>query len=281
MSAYEHAVAWVTERFEGVDPSYRRDVELTTRELTARSGLRARLLELFALVALALRLRSRARTGDRPEQVWHQGVYIGSVVLVLALAAGAWASAERTADALMLIGAAGLTASAVLGMRGNRFAAALLAVAGGAAYIGAGASAVGSGAFATACIAAVAGLIAGTPPPAAGRRTALAIGAVSLAGLPLAVAGAADAAVVAGTLTVVASLVLLALGWFDPRLAAAATALIFTRLLATGLDELGQALAVLTRDGGGLLLLRWILMSTGVVVAWLATNRSIRRTSRL
>ena len=63
MTGYERAVSWVTERFEGVEPSYRRDVALTTRELTAHAGPWARTLELAALVGLAARLRSRARTG--------------------------------------------------------------------------------------------------------------------------------------------------------------------------------------------------------------------------
>jgi hypothetical protein len=277
VTAYEHALAWVTDRFEGVDPAYRRDVELTTRELTSGSGLRTRSLELLGLVALALRLRSRARTGSRPEEIWHQGVYAGSVVLLVAMGAAAWASTD---GALTVAGAAALSAAVVAGLRGRRFAAIALAVAGAAAHVGADPSELGAGAFATSCIVAVGGLAAGTPSAPAAYATALAIGAASAIGLPLTLATGADASAVAATFTAAGAVVLLALGWFDPRLAAAATTLIFARLLATGFDELAQALAVLSRDGGGLLV-RWIVMSAGVVVAWLATRRSIRRLTNL
>lgn len=74
---------------------------------------------------------------------------------------------------------------------------------------------------------------------------------------------------------------MIAAGWFDPRLAAAARVLALSRLLASGFDELGQALAILARDGHGALLLRWVLMGSGVLAAWLATDRSIRRLRRL
>jgi hypothetical protein len=216
----------------------------TTHELTAGSGPRERSLELLGLAALALRLRSRARTGNRREQIWRQGVYIGSVVLLAALAAAAWASvvtpgSGTSADqAPALIGAGALAGSVVLGMRGARWAAVLLACAGTAAVIGADSSQPGAGVLATMCIVAVAGVAAGSRPLPSTRAAALASGPASLAGLVPAVAFGADAATVAAVSSAIGAAALLGLGWCDPRLAAAAHAVIFSRLLATGLDEL-------------------------------------------
>jgi hypothetical protein len=56
---------------------------------------------------------------------------------------------------------------------------------------------------------------------------------------------------------------------------------VFSRLLASGFDELGQALAVLAQQGSEALLVRWMLMAVVVVGAWFATRRSIQRLSSL
>ena len=79
----------------------------------------------------------------------------------------------------------------------------------------------------------------------------------------------------------IAPVALLLAGWFDPRLAAAATTIVFARLAASGFGELGRALAVLQEHGQRDLLLRWLVMGSSVVAAWLVTHRSIRRTARL
>ena len=47
----------------------------------------------------------------------------------------------------------------------------------------------------------------------------------------------------------IAPVALLLAGWFDPRLAAAATTIVFARLAASGFGELGRALAVLQEHG--------------------------------
>jgi hypothetical protein len=284
VNAYERVVSWLTERLEGVEPSYRRDVALTTREVTADAGWLARSIELISLVGLALRLRSRSRTGNRADQIWRQGVYLGSIGLLVASTGAAWANAVdpgRDAGALLaastFASAATLAASVACGLRGHRNAAVLLSITGTVAFIGSGAAGAEAGAFATACIVSLGGLLAGTAPPASGRSTVLAVSLLPLAALPLALVGGADATAVAATFTAVGAVALLALGWFDPRLAAAATTLVFSRLLASGFDELGQALTVLAEDGQQALLLRWMVMAVGVVAAWLATQRSIRR----
>jgi hypothetical protein len=291
MSRYDRAVGWVTDRFEGVGPGYRRDVALTTGELTADAGLRARSLELVALAGLALRLRSRSRTGSRPAMVWHQGLYLGSVLLLAALASAAWARAAEPAGAaglpaiaVTVAAAAALAASIACGLRGHREAAVLLAVAGAVAHLSVTGRDAEAGMFASSCVVAIGGLLAGTPPPrAAARWRAIAASALPLAALPVALAAGPDTTGSATALafTGIGPVAMVAVGWFDPRLAAAATTLVFSRLLENGFDELGQALAVLSEDGRGALLARWALMGSGVLGAWFATRRSIHRLTRL
>jgi hypothetical protein len=288
---YDRVVWWVADRLEGVEPAYRRDVAVTTHELTVEAGFWTRSLELVALVGLALRLRSGGRTGNRPEVVWHQGLYLGSVVLLAVLASAVWAQlaepargAGSPAVAVTLAAAAALAASIACALRRHRSAAALLAAVGAVAHLGATAHGAEAGMFAGSCVVAIGGLVTGTPPPAARARwRALAASALPLAGLPVALAVGADATASATALafTGVGPVAMVALGWFDPRLAAAATVLVFSRLLASGFDELGQALAVLAQNGQGALLVRWALMGTGVLGAWFATQRSIRRLTRL
>ena len=87
MTWHERAILWLTERFDGVGPAYQRDVALTTCELCREAGRFRRCLELLSLVGLALRLRSHAGTRDRPDAVWSQGVHLGAVLLLTALAA--------------------------------------------------------------------------------------------------------------------------------------------------------------------------------------------------
>jgi len=79
----------------------------------------------------------------------------------------------------------------------------------------------------------------------------------------------------------IAPAVLLLAGWFDPRLAAAATTIVFARLAASGFGELGRALAVLQQHGERELLLRWLAMGSSVVAAWFVTHRSIRHVARV
>jgi hypothetical protein len=290
VSGYDRAVWWVTGRLEGVEPAYRRDVALTTCELTADARWWARSLELVGLLGLALRLRSGRRTGNRPAVVWHQGLYLGSVLLLAALASVAWASVAApsrgagSAVAVAVLAAAALAAAIGCALRGSRAAAALLAAAGGVAHLWATGSGAEAGMFASSSVVAIGGLWTGTPPPAVRARwRALGTSALPLAGLPVALAVGAEAAASATALafTAIGPVAMVALGWFDPRLAAAATVLVFSRLLASGFAELGQALAVLAQDGQGLLLVRWALMGTGVLGAWFATQRSIRRLTQL
>lgn len=287
---YERTVRWVIGSFEGVSEDYRQDVALTARELVADTDLWTRWLELGALVALALRLRSRNRTGGRASVVWHQGFYLGGLLLLAALASVASSHLadptvpERTfAMTMSLAGAIALTGAVGLGLRGHRPVAVLLAAAGAVACLSASEHGTMAALFASSSVLAVGGVLIGIVPPVlASRRRALLASTLPLIALPVALAAGSDATASTATLafTAVVPVGMVAAGWFDPRLAAAATVLVLSRLLASGFDELGRALAILAREGHGLLLMRWMLMSSGVLAAWFATHRSIRRLPR-
>jgi hypothetical protein len=282
VTALERAVRWLTERVDGGDAAYRRDVTLTTCELCRETDVPQRYLELLSLVAFALRLRSRARTGDRPDAVWRQGVYVGAVLLLTSLAtesaAAGWVDAGKLALAALV------AASAVSALRQRRVAA--IAFAAGAAIVEAVwvSHGVQAGAFVSACAVAIGGLLAGGREPAhRSSGMVLAVGAIVLTGLisPLLIdASAAEAGSVLVFAWIVPAVLLVA-GWFDPRLAAAATTIVFARLAASGFGELGRALAVLQQHGQRELLLRWLAMGSSVIGAWLVTHRSIRHVSRL
>jgi hypothetical protein len=276
----ERVAQWVTERFEGVDSAYRRDVALTTAELCRDAPRRRQWLELFGLIGLGLRLRSHAHTRDRPDAIWSQGVHLGAVLVLISLAASSAATAAGPAEGAA---AALILAAAVLAVGGARLVpAGLIGVGAGVECVSV-ASGAQAGAFVTCSVVAAAGAIAGSP--AVSRRTGGALSAVAVvlwASLASVVVGPG----VAGTVVWVGFVwvvpcVLVGLGWFDPRLAAAVTILVFARLLASGFGELGHALAVLEQGGQRDLLARWVLMGTGVVAAWFVTDRSIRRLTRL
>jgi hypothetical protein len=282
VTTHERAVDWLTDRVAELGGPYRRDVVLTTRELCREAGRGRRCIELLSLLGFTLRLRSRARTGDEPDAVWRQGVYLGAVLLLVSLAAeGAAAGLD---DVGRLVLAAAVTVSAALALRDARAVAAAFALAaaiGEAAWVGHG---VQAGAFVSACVVAIGGLLAGGRGLMPARpRMVLALGAVIPLGLLLALAigaGPGEAATVLACAWIAPALLLLA-GWVDPRLAAAATTIVFARLAASGFGELGRALAVLQLHGQRDLLLRWLAMGATVVAAWLVTHRSIRHVARL
>jgi hypothetical protein len=288
--SYERIVVWITGRLEGVSEGYRRDVALTARELGADANPFSRWLELGALLALALRLRSRNGTGGRPSGVWHQGLRSGGILLVAALAGVASSNLADPAVragpatlALSLTAVLGLSSAVGLGLRGRRLAAPLLSAAGAVAYLSTSGRGAAPALFASASVLAVGGLVIGVPPQVpTGRLRAQLACALPLIGLPIGLlVGRQEAAsVLMLAFTLLLPVVLVVAGWFDPRAAAAATVLVLSRLLASGFDELGRALAVFAQEGQGTLLLRWILMSTGVLAAWFVTHQSIRRLFR-
>lgn len=281
MTGCERAASWLTERLEGVAPDYREDVARTMSEICRDASAHRRCLELLALVGLALRLRSRARTSDRPDAVWRQGVHLGALLLLTELAAQ---SAADRAGTESLVLAVALIASVGSALLGRRSLAVALAAGGAIVEVLWTAHGADAGAFVSACVVGVGGLLAGPTGPVRdpGRLTLAATGLVLADLLSAAAIGTGPAQLI--TLVAfawVAPFALVASGWFDPRLAAAATTLVFGRLAASAFGELGRALSALQQEGHRQLLARWLLMGTGVIATWLATQRSIRHAMRL
>jgi hypothetical protein len=278
MTVHERAIQWLTDHLP-VDATHRRDVALTSCELCRAANRFRQCLELISLVALNLRLR--ARTCDRPDAVWRQGVFVGAVLLLSSLAAQSAAAGRLEAGRLGL--AVMLAVSTACSLLHRRTAAIGFAV--GAAIVGAAwvYQGVEAGAFLSGCVVAVGGLLAGGYRVARARHAmALALAIVPLGLLSGLVIGAVSAEAASVLLFAwIAPAALLLAGWFDPRLAAAATTIVFARLAASGFGELGRALAVLQEHGQRELLLRWLAMGSCVVAAWVVTHRSIRRTARL
>ncbi len=274
MKAPERAIHWLTDHLP-IDATHRRDVALTSCELCRAATPLQQCLELISLVALNLRLR--ARTCDRPEAVWRQGVFIGAVLLLVSLAVQNAAAGRIDAGRFGL--AVLLAASSAFALLDRRTAA--IGVAAGAAAVGAMWVYRGleAGAFLSGCVVAVGGLLAGGYPAVRARHAMALTVAIMALGLLIG-AGSGEAASVL-LFAWIAPAVLLFAGWFDPRFAAAATTIVFARLAASGFGELGRALTVLQEHGQRELLLRWLAMGSGVVAAWLVTQRSIRRIARL
>lgn len=278
MTVHEQAIRWLTDRLP-TDPTHRRDVALTSCEL-CRAANRVQLcLELISLVALNLRLRARAC--DRADAVWRQGVFFGAVLLLSSLAAQSAAGGSLEAGRLGLaLTLAAATACSLLHRR-----AAAIGFAAGAAIVGAGWAYHGlaAGAFLSACVVAMGGLLAGGQQVVRARHAMVLPLAIVFIGLLSGLVigpGSAEAASVLLFAWIAPALLLLA-GWLDPRLAAAATTIVFARLAASGFGELGRALAVLQEHGQRELLLRWLATGSCVVAAWAVTRRSIQRIARL
>jgi hypothetical protein len=208
-------------------------------------------------------------------------VYVGAVVLLTSLAtenAAGWVDARRLGVAAIL------AVSTTCALLPRRLAA--VGFASGAAIVEAVwvSHGVQAGAFVSVCALAIGGLLAGGHDVAhRSLRMALASGAITLAGMLSALVIGASAAEAWSVLVFawIAPVLLLLAGWFDPRLAAAATTIVFARLAASGFGELGRALTVLQQHGQRELLLRWLAMGSSVLRAWLVTHRAIRHIARL
>lgn len=106
---------------------------------------------------------------------------------------------------------------------------------------------------------------------------ATALGAVRLTGE---VAGPPAGTVVSVAATLACPVALAAAGWWDPRLAVAATVLWGWRFLDANTGDLGEAVVAHLWLGDPTLLVRWLAMAAGVALAWwfacTATRRSLR-----
>lgn len=277
---YGWAVDRLAGRLEGVEPGFRGEVALAARELGSGARLRDRCGELAALFTLGLRTRSRHRTGGAAALIWRQGVHLGAVLLLVAVAARVWAGRP----APVLVASAVVLAAAGAGALGAvqapaRAAVVLLAVAGAIGALAAGTNAVGGS-----CAVAVAGLCAGAPPPVpAAPKSVVAVAVLPCAAWPLALAAGSGTAGAAAAVVLTGAVpgVLIVLGWYDPRLAAMGATVWCARLVVSDLGALGEVLAAPLGEERRVLLLRWLLMGSGLVLAWLVTRRSIRELARL
>jgi hypothetical protein len=272
------AIQWLTGHM-ATDTTHRRDVALTACELCREASRYRQCLELVSLVVLVLRLRAGAC--ERPDAVWRQGVFVGAVLLLTSLAADTAAAGSLEAGRVGLAVVLSISAAcSLLHLRIPAIGFAAAAAFAGAVWVYRG---VEAGAFLSACAVAVGGLLTGGLQRVQPRYAlGLVLGVVPFAlllGLAIGTSSAETASVLA--FAWIAPAALLLAGWFDPRLAAAATTIVFARLAASGFGELGRALAVLQQHGQRELLLRWLAMGGSVVAAWAVTHRSIRRVARL
>jgi hypothetical protein len=107
---------------------------------------------------------------------------------------------------------------------------------------------------------------------------ALAAAAAVLTGGALALLAPDGAAVALGVAALAVPAAFLAIGWFDPRYAVAATVVWAWRLVAVDLGELADAAGALADDQAfRLFLARWLLMGAGVVLAGWVSAAAIRR----
>ncbi len=264
----------------------RRDELLAVTGEAVRNGTRRdAVAEVAGLVGLNLRLRNRRATGDDPVTIWRQGLWIGG--LLLALLALVELGVRALADPAPHVVVAFLLAScAFIGVAA--WLPMMLAVTGPVAVVltvlvtveqpGAGSDLVRLGVLGVAWL-------LGTPPrPARRRFTALAWCAPVVVGVASSAVVAESAVLDASTVAVVGVVgaVCLVAGWFDPRLAVAATVVWVWRFLAVDPPRIGDAVVALAGDLDlEALLVRWIAMAAGVVVGLAVSRLSVRRAAAL
>ena len=272
---FESAARRVVERSVPADGEVRAEIVATACDATAGAGLPKQLRELSGLAGLGLRLRSRAATDDDPRQLVAQGADLGATLVLVLVAAWAWLAAPEVP-----IGAATATTFALAAVVAARPAASG-ALALGAAAVAAAASWLSMPIVAGALVSV--GLLA---IGRGGRRRMIRPERVAGTLLALTVAAVVAEATLSTRppvelLVVVAAtgpLPLLAAGWFDPRLAIAATSVWLWRLAAVDLVDLTSSVAELghglTIDG---LVIRWLVMGASVVVGSIVSARATRR----
>jgi hypothetical protein len=291
------ALRWTARRLPGVDERLRTDLVASADQLAERSGRLDAALEVASLLGFALRAASRRGARDDRHELVRQGVRVGALVLALVGALAAWA-------AVWTAGQAGQDPGTATGLLPAGVPAALAAAALATLLAAAVAGGLRTGAVVLAAVQVGVVALAVVPAPAGTGDAPLALplvvlGAVVLghrydargcpAGAALAAAAIALSGMAAGlapngtvTAVTVAGLavpaVLLAVGWFDPRYAVAATVVWLWRLVAVDLGELAGAVDALADElTFRLLLARWLAMGLGVVLAWQVSNAAIRR----
>lgn len=237
----EAGVRLLARRWLPVGEAGAADVAATTMSVLDGASPIAKLRALLGLVLLGFRLRSRAATDDDPRRIVTQGAGF-TVAPVLALTA-LWVLGAGVEERLPVL--AGL----------------------GVAFV--------------AVSAALVGRKHGWWRRLRRADWLLGLGAVGV--VTVAAPGAGPVWLVPAVVAVAAAapVVVLALGWFDPRLAVAATGVWLWRLAAADLGQLVDELGRLGSDAGdGAFVFRWLVMATGVLVGAFVSQLSMARAAK-
>ncbi|MEO1065027.1 MAG: hypothetical protein AAFZ07_26730 [Actinomycetota bacterium] len=272
----------------GADGDGGAEVLAVVEESVRRGSRWDAIAELAGLVTLWLRLRCRRATDDAPVVIWRQGLWLGGFVLLavttaeLAVAAAAPTVDDRTLPTIATVfGVAALVALAA------QRRAALLALAPPALVLAAAVASEGHGATDD-LVRLGLGVVALSVGCAAPRhrpvRRALRWGAPALAAAVA--ASFVDPRTVTDVTTALVVVVVggafVGSGWFDPRLAVAATVVWTWRFLAVDPPRLGEAFAALAGDLDlEALLVRWFVMASGVAFGLAVSRSAVRRTVSL
>jgi hypothetical protein len=226
---------WVARRLPVADDAHRDELAESVAAVAAERPRCDRAWEAASLVGLWLRLWGRREGGDNARLALRQGVYLGGTGLLFVVSALAWSGVFHGATGRAVTGAASLGQASAGLVAGAALASGAAMLASGGWRIGAVGAAVASlvasavtGGGVPSALGAVAALALAVGDRFGGRHCwrGLATGALiaaALAGLASQVS-VAEVVPRGGTIAVVAvPLVLLAVGWFEPRFAVAAT----------------------------------------------------------
>jgi hypothetical protein len=256
---------WLGHRLPGVDAAVRADLVDAVDHVARTAGPRDRTLEAFSLVGCALTTTSRRGTGDDRRQALRQGARVAALVLAVAMAIDAAAAGSVPTAAAGVVLAAALAA----GLRAVPAAAAGVLV---AAAVGWG------GAQPALALLVLVATVVGRPYDGRTCAGGATLAALATAGAAAAAAILPDTATTAVTvLSAAAVFVLLAVGWFDPRYAVAATVLSVGRLVEVDVGAAVRAVAGTGADDVAVLAARLVLMGAGVAVSWLMTRAALDR----
>jgi hypothetical protein len=269
---------WVARRLPVADDAHRDELAHSVANVVADRPRCERAWEVASLVGLWLRLWGRREGGDDARLALRQGVYLGGLLLAFMLSAEAWSHAGHGGH----VAHAG-AAESVAAVLGAVLASGAAALASGGGRIGTLAAVIGS---------VLAGTVATATPQAVGLVAALALLAGDRFGARRCRRGLAAGVLAAGVLAggamqapvglvpvgaavavVALPLVFLAVGWFDPRFAVAATTAWLGALVAFHPSEWPGGLP----DGAWSDLPGWWLMGAAVVIAAQVSLAALRR----
>ncbi len=247
-------VRWTARRLPGVDEAIRGELVESAGIAADRGGPLDRALEVGSLVGFALRTMSRRGALDDRREMVRQGLRVGALVLALAAALRALAGAHDVSTAALAVGASVTAIAIASGLRVGAVAAA------GATVMMHVAASGSPNAWSLVVLLAVG---AGHRFDARPCRVGGLICAASLAagGIVAALAPAPSSMAIVTSTVVVTACGLLAVGWFDPRFAVAATVVWCSRFVAVDVEAA-----------------RWLPMLVGLAVGWTISDVAMRRT---